>query len=124
MDTETVIGLFLQGATGYPAYLEKPGLDLDDRGEAVPDEYIVVTQTGGGANMFDQVRFDVDCYAPKKQRKRAKATALAVCAAICDLDEDENLFQPEVENMYRQNDPDTGEARYIVQGTVYACDQI
>lgn len=116
MDIEAVIGLFLKRATGYPAYLEKPS--------DAPEEYIVVTQTGGGANMFDQVRFDVDCYAPKKQRKRAKATALAVCAAICDLDEDENLFQPEVENMYRQNDPDTGEARYIVQGTVYACDQI
>lgn len=116
-DLEAAVAAFLMSQTGVQAYVEKPGKDV----KAVPTDYLVITQTGGGSNLFDQVQLDVDCYAPKKQRKKAKALAAAVCAAIQDLDEVANLYHPDVTNVYRQNDPDTGEARYVVQLEVYVC---
>lgn len=116
-DLEAAVAAFLMSQTGVQAYVEKPGKDV----KAVPTDYLVITQTGGGSNLFDQVQLDVDCYAPKKRRKRAKATATAVCAAAADLGELPNVFNPSVTNVYRQNDPDTGEARYVVQLEVYVC---
>ena len=32
------------------------------------------------------------------------------------------MFHPEVTNTYRQNDPDTGRSRYIVQAQVWVCE--
>lgn len=113
MDIEAVVARFLAGAVGVQAYLEKP--------TDTPEQYVIVEQTGGGSNLFDAASLDIDCYAPKKQRKKAKALAAAVCAAIQDLDEVANLYHPDVTNVYRQNDPDTGEARYVVQLEVYVC---
>ena len=43
-------------------------------------------------------------------------------AAVCDLDEEPNVFHPEVTNCYRQNDPDTGRSRYIVQAQLWVCE--
>lgn len=117
MDVEAVAARYLAAAVGVQAYLEKPS--KEDLGPAA--QYVVVEQTGGGSNLFDAASIDVDCYAPKKQRKKAKALAEAVCAALQGLDEVANLYHPEVTNVYRQNDPDTGEARYVVQLSVYVC---
>lgn len=113
MDIEAVVARFLAGAVGVQAYLEKP--------TDTPEQYVIVEQTGGGSNLFDAASLDIDCYALKKQRKKAKALAAAVCAALQDLDEVANLYHPDVTNVYRQNDPDTGEARYVVQLEVYVC---
>lgn len=112
-DIEREVALFLKEATGIPTFLEKPA--------DAPEDYVVVEQTGGGFGLFDQVTVDVDCYAPKKSRKRARATAETVCAAACDLDVIADVYQPEVVNVYRQNDPDTGESRYVVQVEFYVC---
>ena len=43
-------------------------------------------------------------------------------ACVCDLDEEPNVFHPEVTNCYRQNDPDTGRSRYIVQAQLWVCE--
>ena len=32
------------------------------------------------------------------------------------------MFHPEVTNCYRQNDPDTGRSRYIVQAQLWVCE--
>lgn len=111
MDVEAAVARSLMEAVGAKAYLEKP--------ENPPDEYIVVELTGGGAGILDEVSVDIDCYAPKRQRKQAKALADAVALACRGLDELASLSYPDVTNVYRQNDPDTGEARYVVQLKVW-----
>lgn len=115
MDAEATVARALKEGTGYPCYLEKPSAET--LGGAT--EYMVVTQTYGGDSVLDQLNMDVDCYAPKGQRKKARAVADAVAAAVPSLEEDGALFVPEVSNVYRQNDPQTGEARYVVQLSVY-----
>lgn len=116
MDVEAVVARRLMDATGIRAYLEMP----DD----APDELMTVEQTGGGAGMFDPVQLDVDCWAAKRKggRKRARAIASLVEAAIADLDDEPNIFHPTVENTYRMNDPDTGRPRYVVQCQVWVCE--
>lgn len=117
MDAEATIARALKAATGYPAYLEKPSKAM--LGGAT--EYMVVTQTHGGEGIHNQLNLDVDCYAPEGQRKAARAVAQAVSSAAQSLEDEENLFGPDVDNVYRSNDPDTGEARYTVQISVYRC---
>lgn len=116
MDVEAVVARRLMDATGIRAYLEVP--------PDAPDELITVEQTGGGAGMFDPVQLDVDCWATKRKggRKRARAIAALVEAAVADLDEEPNIFHPTVENTYRMNDPDTGRPRYVVQCQVWVCE--
>lgn len=113
MDVEATVARYLKDALSVSAYLEKP--------TDAPEQYLCVELTGGASSIFDAASIDIDCYAPKKQRKRAKALAEGVCLALQDLDSVPNLYGPEVTNVYRQNDPDTGEARYVVQLSVYVC---
>ena len=90
-----------------------------------PDcDFITVEQTGGGAGMLDPVQLDIDCWSSKRKggRKRARAVARLVEAAVLDLDEEPNIFHPTVENTYRLNDPDTGRPRYVVQAQVWVCE--
>lgn len=117
MDIELVVAEYLADKTGMQVYLEKPATDAKN----APDEYLVVEQIGGGYDIFTPVLIDIDCYAPKKQRKKAKATANVVASVLLGIDELANLYSPSVTNMYRQNDADTGEARYIVQIQIYVC---
>lgn len=114
MDIEATVARRLSKAVGVPAYLEVP--------EGAPDGFIVVERIDGGGSMFEPVRLAVDCWAGKKQRKAAQALSERVGAAVYDLDEEPNLFHPEVTNTYRQNDPDTGRSRYIVQIQLWVCE--
>lgn len=114
MDVERVVAERLSEAVGVDAYLEPP--------EDTPEEHVVVEQVGGGGSFLEPVQLDVDCLAPRKARKRARALARAVEAAVPDLDEEPNLFGPEVLNVYRMNDPDTGRARYVVQLQAWVCE--
>lgn len=115
MDIEATVARYLKSVTKYPAYLDKP--TTEQLGSTT--EYIVVQLTGGGSNVLDAQSIDVDCYAPKGQRKKAAAIAAKVADAALDLDTIDNLFSPTVENIYRSNDLKTEEARYIVQLSVY-----
>lgn len=115
MDIERVVASKLKELTGLACYLEKPAKD-------VPDEYLVITQTGGAGQWIEDIQLDVDCYAPPKQRKLARANASLVEAAATELDSVENIFGPVATNTYRQNDPDTGEARYVVQIELTICE--
>lgn len=114
MDIEATVARRLSKAVGVPAYLEVP--------ERAPDGFITVERIGGGGSMFEPVQLAVDCWAGRKQRKAAQALSERVKAAVCDLDEEPNVFHPEVTNCYRQNDPDTGRSRYIVQAQLWVCE--
>lgn len=114
MDIEATMARRLSKAVGVPAYLEVP--------EGAPDAFITVERIGGGGSMFEPVQLAVDCWAGKKQRKAAQALSEKVKAAVYDLDEEPNVFHPEVTNCYRQNDPDTGRSRYIVQAQLWVCE--
>ena len=114
MDIEATVARRLSKAVGAPAYLEVP--------ERAPDSFITVERIGGGGSMFEPCQLAVDCWAKKKQRKAAQALSERVSAAVYDLDEEPNVFHPEVTNTYRQNDPDTGRSRYIVQIQLWVCE--
>ena len=114
MDIEATVARRLSVAVGVPAFLEVP--------ESAPDCFITVERIGGGGSMFEQCQLAVDCWAKRKQRKAAQALSERVMAAVRDLDEGPNVFNPEVTNCYRQNDPDTGRSRYIVQAQVWVCE--
>lgn len=114
MDVEAVVARRLSEAVGVPAYLEVP--------EGAPESFVTVERIGGGGSMLEPVQLAVDCWAGRKRRKRALALAERVMAAVSDLDEEPNVFHPEVTNCYRQNDPDTGRSRYIVQAQVWVCE--
>lgn len=114
MDIEATVARRLSKAVGVPAYLEVP--------ERAPDGFITVERIGGGGSMFEPVQLAVDCWAGRKRRKAAQALSERVKAAVYDLDEEPNVFHPEVTNCYRQNDPDTGRSRYIVQAQLWVCE--
>ena len=114
MDVEAAVARRLAQAAGVPGCLEVP--------EEMPDSFISVEQIGGGGSMFEPCRLAVDCWAKRKQRKQALALSEKVKAAAYDLDEEPNVFNPDVTNCYRQNDPDTGRSRYIVQAQVWVCE--
>ena len=114
MDVEAVVARRLAQAVGAPGCVEVP--------ERPPDSFISVELRGGGGSLLEPCQLAVDCWAKKKERKRARALAEAVKAAVCDLGEEPNIFSPEVTNCYRQNDPDTGRSRYIVQIQVWVCE--
>lgn len=114
MDIEATVARRLSKAVGVPAYLEVP--------EGTPNGFISVERLGGGGSMFEPVQLAVDCWAGKKQRKAAQALSERVKVAVYDLDEEPNVFHPEVTNCYRQNDPDTGRSRYIVQAQLWVCE--
>lgn len=114
MDVEAVVARRLSKAVGVPGRVEVVA--------DTPESFISVERLGGGGSMFEPVQLAVDCWAGKKQRKRARALAEAVKAVAADLDEEPNIFNPEVTNCYRQNDPDTGRSRYIVQIQVWVCE--
>lgn len=114
MDIEATVARRLSKAVGVPSYLEVP--------EGAPDAFITVERIGGGGSMFEPCQLAVDCWDKKKQRKAAQALSERVSAAVYDLDEEPNLFHPEVTNTYRQNDPDTGRSRYIVQIQLWVCE--
>ena len=111
MDVEAVVARRLAQAVGVPGRVEVP--------ERLSDSFISVELIGGGGSMFEPCQLAVDCWAKKK---RARALAEKVKAAVYDLDEEPNIFNPEVTNCYRQNDPDTGRSRYIVQIQVWVCE--
>lgn len=114
MDAEAVVARRISKAVGVPAFLEVP--------EESADSFISVERIGGGSSMFEPVQLAVDCWAKKKQRKAAQALSERVKAAVYDLDEEPNVSHPEVTNCYRQNDPDTGRSRYIVQIQLWVCE--
>lgn len=90
MDVEAAVARRLAQAAGVPGYIEVP--------EEMPDSFISVERIGGGGSMFEPCRLAVDCWAKKKERKRAHALAESVAAAVADLDEEANFFHPEVTN--------------------------
>lgn len=116
IDIEVVVARRLSAATGIPAFLEMP------EGKDDPGELLTIERTGGGGGFLEPVAIDVDCWAGRKQRKRALAIANAVKAAVVDLDEDPCVFGPKVVNVYRSNDPDTRRSRYVVQMELWVCE--
>lgn len=114
MDIEAAVARRIAKAVGVPAYPEVP--------KDAPGSFTTVERIGGGGSCMEPVQLAIDCWAGKKQRKAAQALSEKVKAAVYDLDEEPNIFNPEVTNCYRQNDPDTGRSRYIVQIQVWVCE--
>lgn len=114
MDIEAAVARRIAKATGVPAYTEVP--------KDAPGSFATVERIGGGGSYMEPVQLAIDCWAGKKQRKAAQALSERVKAAVYDLDDEPNVFHPEVTNTYRQNDPDTGRSRYIVQAQVWVCE--
>lgn len=113
MDVEAIVAKALKDALGVPAYLEVPA--------NTPDAFIVVEQTSMettgdhlGRPIMANVSLDVDCWCLKDQRKQAAALADSVIKALSSL-ETEPTTTTKHENTYRENDPDTGRSRYVVQ---------
>lgn len=114
MDIEAAVARRIAKATGVPAYPEVP--------KDAPGSFATVERIGGGGSYMEPVQLAIDCWAGKKQRKAAQALSERVKEAVYGLDEEPNVFHPEVTNTYRQNDPDTGRSRYIVQAQVWVCE--
>lgn len=114
MDIEAAVARRIAKATGVPAYTEVP--------KDAPGSFATVERIGGGGSYIEPVQLAIDCWAGKKQRKAAQALSERVKAAVYGLDDEPNVFHPEVTNTYRQNDPDTGRSRYIVQAQVWVCE--
>ena len=114
MDVEAAVARRIAQAAGVKGFVEVP--------ESMPDSFISVERLGGGGSMFEPAQLAVHCWAGKKQRKAAQALSERVKAAVYGLDDEPNVFHPEVTNTYRQNDPDTGRSRYIVQIQVWVCE--
>lgn len=118
MDVERVVAQRIADATGIPAFLEMPDGDRD------PGDLVTVEQVGGGGGFLEPVQLDIDCWSTRGGggRRRARAIAEAVCAAVPDLDEEPDIYGPSVVNKYRMNDPDTRRPRYVVQAEVLVCE--
>lgn len=118
MDVERVVAARLSESTGIPAFLEVPD------GARDPGDILVVEQTGGGGGLLEPVSLDVDCWSTKAGggRRRARAIAEAVCAAVPGLEDEPDIFHPVVTNKYRMNDPDTRRPRYVVQVELFVCE--
>ena len=118
MDVEAVVARRLAESTSIPAYVEMPPGDAD------PGDLLTVEQTGGGGGYMEPVTLDVDCWSTRDGggRKRAKALAELVKAAVPDLDDEPNVFHPSVTNQYRMADPDTRRPRYVVQVELWVCE--
>lgn len=114
MDIEATVARRISEAVGVPAYLEVPA--------DAPASFVCVEQTGGYGDALRTVTLDVDCWAGRLERRQARALADKVCAAVPDLDAEPDVFGPTVENVYRQNDPGTGRARYVVQVQLNVCE--
>lgn len=113
MDVEATIAKALKDALGTPAYLEVPA--------NAPDAFITVEQTSMdtlcdhlGNPVLANVSLDVDCWCLKNQRKQAAALANSAIKALSSLST-EPTTTTKCTNSYRENDPDTGRSRYIVQ---------
>ncbi len=113
MDVEATIARALRQALNVPAYLEVPA--------DAPDSFIVVEQTAVregsdhvGRGILATASIDIDCWALKNQRKQAAALADSVAHALPDLSTSP-ITTSRRTNCYRENDPDTGRSRYIVQ---------
>lgn len=118
MDVEAVVARNLADLTGVPAFTEMPPGDAD------PGDLLVVEQTGGGGGFMEPVTLDVDCWSTREGggRRRAKALAELVRAAVSDLDNEPSIFHPNVTNQYRMADPDTRRPRYVVQVELWVCE--
>lgn len=117
MDIEAVVARRLAASTGVPAFVEMPPGDVD------PGDLLLVTRTGGGGTYMEAAQIDVDCYSTKEGgRKRARELSELVKRAVPELDEEPDLFAPEVTGCYRQADPDTRRPRYVVQLQVWVCE--
>lgn len=116
MDVEAIVARRLSETIGLPAFLEMPAKEND------PGELITVEQTSGGGGFLEPFALDVDCWSTVKQRKRTKAISDLVKQAVPDLEDELNIFNPKVENVYRMNDPDTGRSRYVVSITLWVCE--
>lgn len=112
MDIEEVVGRFLANRTRIKTFLEVP--------KDKPDEFLSVELIGGGGSFLEPALLDVDCWA--ETRKRAKTISKLIQSVIPDLDDENNLFHPTVENVYRMNDPDSGKPRYVVSIQVWICE--
>lgn len=118
MDVEAVVARNLAGLTGIPTFTEMPPGDAD------PGDLLTVEQTGGGGGFMEPVALDVDCWSTREGggRRRAKALAELVRAAVPDLDAEPAIFRPSVTNQYRMADPDTRRPRYVVQVELWVCE--
>lgn len=100
MDIEAAVARRIAKATGVPAYLEVP--------KDAPGSFTTVERIGGGGSYMEPVQLAIDCWAGKKQRKAAQALSDRVKAAVYGLDEEPNVFHPEVTNAYRRERPGHG----------------
>ena len=112
MDAEAVVARRLMEAIGVRAYPEVPS----DK----PGEFITVEQTGSSEGSVSRVSLAVQAWA--QTRKRAREIAEAAKAAVCDLDEVDNIFNPEAESVYRYPDPDSRMARYQLGAVIRICE--
>ena len=114
MDIEAATARRIAKAVGVPAYLEVP--------KDAPGSFVTVERIGGGGSYMEPVRLAIDCWGGEEAAARRPGPLRQVRAAVYGLDEEPNVFHPEVTNTYRQNDPDTGRSRYIVQAQVWVCE--
>lgn len=116
MDVEQTVAKRLMDKTGIQAFLSVP--------ENTPDEFIVVQQTAQTGGRFNPLHsLDVDVWGKDEHaRKRAHDLAQQIIDAAPDLDEEPNIFSPQVTNVYRDPDADSGRVRYIVQIELNTCE--
>ena len=113
MNIESTVARLLRDATRTKAYLDVPA----DR----PDEFITVEQTGSAERRnLSRVSLAVQAWA--STRYRARELAYQLKEAVYSLDSEANIFNPEVEGIYNNPDPDSGAPRYQLGVVVYICE--
>lgn len=113
MNVEAAVARALRDATGIAAYLDVPA----DR----PDEFLTVEQTGSSEGYaISRISLAVQAWA--KSRYRARELAYRLKAAVYGLDSEANIFNPQVEGVYNDPDPDSGAPRYQLGVVVYVCE--
>lgn len=113
MNVEATVARLLRDAIGTAGYLDVPA----ER----PTEFFTVEQTGSNeGRALSRVSLAVQAWAPT--RYRARELAYQLKDAVYSLDSEANIFNPEVEGVYNDPDPDSGAPRYQLGVVVYICE--
>ena len=113
MDIEATVARILKERTHVPTFIDVP--------VKRPEEFISLELTGGARGFKSEADVGVKCWAKTRKRAHAIAQSVLDCTEFFAQDE-ANIFNTDVESVYRRDDPDSGQPRYQVNFTFTICE--